>query len=119
VRGDLPCAWEQWPAGQKEKLLREVFPSLPDWRGDETSHRWLGDGIRLENGRPRYISPQASVAFMPSKTLHFEAMGPAGLLDRWFLAFARATQLFAPETYSRLSAGAAEPLIEKSPVARA
>lgn len=120
VQDDLQCSWERWPAGQREKLIREVFPRLPDWRGDEVTMRWLGDGVRCENGRPRQVTACLGVAFEPNKVV-LSGMGPNAVLDKWFAAFARATQLFAPETFSRFSDEPtdAHALLGKVPTARA
>lgn len=121
IRDSVSSAWEQWPSGQRERMIRDVFPTLPEWRGNGTAQRWLGNGIRLENDRPRHVAASLELSFAPSNAIALVGMAPAALLDRWFSAFARATQLYPPEMFSRLSEGPPEdaPLIAKMPMARA
>ena len=83
--------------------------------------RWLGRGIVMENERPKDVSPYVELSFDSSTGIGIAGMGPAALLDQWFIAFARATNLFLPETYSRLGVPAAEalPVTGRTPPASA
>ena len=121
VRDDLPCSFERWPPGRREQLVGGAFAELPEWGGDAAAPRWFGDGIRSENGRPRHVSPSVTVSFIPGAGLRFDAIGPGALIDKWFVACARATQLFAGDAYSRISAAPADaqPFLDKVPQAKA